>query len=132
MPNWVYNTIENYPKEVYEKYKSDDGEMYIDFNKVIPIPEEVERTISGSINEDAKSLVRFRQYQKEMHTKYPEQDQRDNSMQWDSNNPLKDSISRKAASTTTAVGEVCIENPDQSLNQLLQRDENKWLNNKHK
>lgn len=129
MPNWVYNNIGNYPKEVYEKYKSDDGESDIDFQKIIPIPEEVERTISGSINDQAKSIVRFRQYQEDMHIKYPEQDQRDQRMRWDKNNPLNEDITRKAERTAMSIGEVCIENPEESLNQLLQREENefKWL-----
>ena len=42
MPNWVFNSISNYPEEVHEKYKGEDTD--IDFDKIIPEPESIKRT----------------------------------------------------------------------------------------
>ena len=60
MPNWVFNSISNYPEEVHEKYKGEDTD--IDFDKIIPEPESIKNTPSGSYNGISKSVYRYNQY----------------------------------------------------------------------
>ena len=59
MPNWVFNTLNNYPKEVYEKYKNDEESRAIDFNKIIPEPQEITDAPSTSFNEVAKQIYQY-------------------------------------------------------------------------
>lgn len=119
MPNWVFNTLDNYPKDIYDKYKSED--CAIDFNKIIPEPEEITNTVSGSYNDTAKRIVKYKEYiNKEEY--YDE-----NYIHLDHNNPLRDEVRNIATSTSQAMGDLVIENPDTSLNNLLKEEDNKSL-----
>lgn len=116
MPNWVFNTLNNYPKEVYEKYKSEDRD--IDFNKIIPEPEEITNTISGSINETAKQVYHFNEFAKDL-TEENELDKlRSNE------NPLYYPIREFSECTVNQAGHLAIANPDESLNQILSQSHN--------
>lgn len=115
MPNWVYNTISNYTEDLHEKYKGEDKE--IDFNKIIPEPEEISNTISGSISTDAKQIVAYRDYCQEITDSGREIT---DSIKYDSKNPLKKPIEDIADKALKNIGEVCVENPDKSLNQLIE------------
>lgn len=56
MPNWVFNDLDVDDKEVITKYisKNEEGYEYLDFNKIIPMPEDLEDT-SGC--DDAYSII---------------------------------------------------------------------------
>lgn len=131
MPNWVFNSIGNYPKEVYEKYKSDDGESDIDFNKIIPIPEEYNHTISGSINKDAKDIVDYREYYAKLKEELSTLENSDkilnDRLKYSFENPLQETVRHMADMTAQNVGYLSIENPDKSLNTLLDEDDNKYV-----
>ena len=118
MPNWVFNSISNYPEEVHEKYKGEDTD--IDFDKIIPEPESIKNTPSGSYNGISKSVYRYNQYYENL------SDDEKKHIQYDPKNPLKKELEDKASRTTTAMGELVIENPDKSLNVLLS-DEDKHV-----
>lgn len=112
MPNWVYNTINNYSKDVYEKYT--DGKNAIDFNKLIPEPEEITNTTSGSTAKVAKQIYKYKTWKKntEDHYKY--------------DSPLYNRLNKQANMTAESIGYMCIENPDETLNELVKKDENKY------
>lgn len=62
MPNWVYNKVsfgdEKVLKECMSKYEDSDG-TYFDFNKVIPMPKELDETTSPNRDEKlAKELIK--------------------------------------------------------------------------
>ena len=119
MPNWVFNTISNYTEDLYEKYKGENGE--IDFNKVIPEPEEISNTISGSMSTDAKNVVAYKNYcQKLIESGRELSDYTFWLMKYDHENPLKKPVENIADRTLKNIGEICIENPDKSLNQLIE------------
>ena len=115
MPNWVFNTINGYTPDLYDKYKSDNYE--IDFDKIIPEPEEIKSAPSGSFNEVAKDIVKYKEYKKD-------RDQRI-SFKHDHNNPLRYRVNREAERTYIEIGKAVIENPDETLNNLLKDDKNK-------
>lgn len=125
MPNWVFNTLDNYPKELYNKYKSDDGERDIDFNKIIPEPEEITNTPSGSFNNVSKAIYQYKEYYKDLNSAQK------TYMQYDHDNPLKDMVKDTAYDTITSMGELAIENPDESLHEILDKDDNKFAKNKY-
>lgn len=109
MPNWVFNTLDGYSKELHDKYKSDD--IDIDFNKIIPEPEEITNTPSGNYNRIAKNICAYKEFIKE-------------NKPSDYKNPLADEVKNLANRTTTRMGELAIENPDKSLNVILEDPEN--------
>ena len=115
MPNWVFNTINGYTPDLHDKYKSEDYE--IDFDKVIPEPEEIKLTPSCSFNDVAKDIVKYKEYK-------TDRDQRI-SIKHDYNNPLRDRVNREAQRTYIEIGKAVIENPDKTLNNLLKMDKNK-------
>ena len=47
MPNWCQNEVQGFTKEMYKKYADKNGNF--DFNKLCPMPKELERTISGGV-----------------------------------------------------------------------------------
>lgn len=118
MPNWVFNTLDNYPKELYEKYKGEDRD--IEFNKIIPEPEEISNTPSGAYNDVAKNIYNYKQYINTV-------DKKDMSwIQHDRSNPLREPVRRMAENTTIAMGELVIEDPDTPLKDILDREDNKY------
>ena len=60
MPNWVYNHIGGWSKELHDKYKSETRE--IDFDKVIPMPEEIKDSVSCSYNAPAKQIIEYNKF----------------------------------------------------------------------
>ena len=112
MPNWVYNTINNYPKELYEEYKSDNGESAIDFQKIIPEPEEIINTASGSTEDIAKKIYAFRVYQ-------GDRTELSSPLRYDPKNPLRETIQNIAKTTAEDIGYLAIKNPDKSLNNIF-------------
>ena len=110
MPNWVFNTIDNYDEELYKKYKSEDRN--IDFNKIIPEPEEITNTPSGSWNNIAKNVYKYRKFIEEGNN--PK----------DYNNPLRKQMVEYTDTVCKSIGEKCIENPDKSINDLVKEDKN--------
>lgn len=118
MPNWVFNTLDNYPKELYEKYKGEDRD--IEFNKIIPEPEEISNTPSGGYNDVAKNIYNYKQYINNV-------DKKDMSwIQHDRSNPLREPVRRMAENTTITMGELVIEDPDTPLKDILDREDNKY------
>lgn len=128
MPNWVFNNIGNYPKELHEKYKGEDTD--IDFNKIIPMPEELQHTIAGSISESAKEIVDYRDYyaklKEECSTLEHKEEVLQHQLKYDFNNPLKNTVRNIAENTARSIGYLSIENPDKTLNTLLEDDNNKY------
>lgn len=122
MPNWVYNSLSNYDKSLIDKYGSKDRD--IDFEKIIPEPEEIKNTVSGSVPDTAKKIYQFTQYMEELSTK--ENIDYNQRLRWDQNNPLRNTIKGISENTTQRIGEVAIENPNKSLNQLFKKDEYKY------
>lgn len=118
MPNWVFNNLYNYPKELHDKYKGEDTD--IDFDKIIPEPEEIKNTVSGSYNNEAKEIYQYNQYIKDI----DEKDKKYN-IKYDRKNPLKTPVEKFKDRTVTSIGELVIKNPDDSLNTLLSKEENK-------
>lgn len=118
MPNWVYNNLYDYPKDIYEKYKGEDSDF--DFNKVIPEPEELTKTPSSSYNAIAKNIADYKSY-------IANKDESDTYIQHDRNNPLAKPVRKQAEVTAMNMGDLVIENPDIDLNTLLSDEENKYL-----
>ena len=119
MPNWVYNHISNYTKDLYDKYKADNDKSAIDFDKIIPEPEEIKNTISGSLPETARKIYHFRVQQEDgtfNQTGDPE------SYLRYSNHPLRDDIKILVQRTQEEVADLVIENPDKTLNELLEQE----------
>ena len=108
-PNWVFNILNEYPKEVYDKYKSEDRE--IDFNKIIPEPEEISNSVSSSFNNVAKAIYKYNHKSE------------DESMFL---SPLYKTVKGFRDRVITNVGEKAINNPDKSLNEILKEDDNKY------
>ena len=83
MPNWTYNNVqfigktEDNVKQLQTMLKSDDNEF--DFNNVIPMPNELSDTVSGS--ENAKP-----EWQKEQSKKLKAKYGADNWYDWSINN----------------------------------------------
>lgn len=117
MPNWVFNTINNYTEDLYNKYSNEEGNYAIDFDKVIPEPEEITNTVSGSMNDTAKAVYKYTNYINEAEAKGETL-----NLRWDNNNPLRDRVKREAENTTMAMGELAIENPDDSLHEILDKE----------
>lgn len=115
MPNWVFNTINGYTPDLHDKYKSDDYE--IDFDKVIPEPEEIKTTPNCSFNEVAKDIAKYKEYKTDRDRRV--------SIKHDFNNPLRDRVDREAERAYIEVGKVSIESPDETLNNLLKDDKNR-------
>jgi hypothetical protein len=102
MPNWVYNTVDGYTKELNEKYGSEN--KAIDFQKVIPEPEEITNTVSSGFNDIAKKIYKYNQSKDKISSPY--------------NNPLYKEINSVSDRIESRIGRTCIENPDKSLNEL--------------
>lgn len=115
MPNWVFNTINNYPKELYEKYKNDEEDLDIDFNKIIPEPQEVKDAPSTSFNSIAKNIYKYNEFLKDVPDKH-----KDYAV-CGSSNPLLDPVKNFADNTVNNIGHLAIANPDESLNQILEQ-----------
>ncbi len=47
MPNWCQNEVQGFTKEMFKKYVDKNGNF--DFNKLCPMPKELERTICGGV-----------------------------------------------------------------------------------
>jgi hypothetical protein len=119
MPNWVYNSLTDVPKEVYEKYKSEENDF--DFNKIIPEPEEITNTVVGSYSDIAKKVYTYKNlYNKD-----------DAYLKYDSQNPLRDEVKSFADRNIENVSKLVMNNPDRSLNDLLGEDKNKWIKDHH-
>ncbi len=116
MPNWVFNSIGGYTKDTYEKYKGEDTD--IDFNKIIPQPEELNRTVSGSYNTLGKEIVSYLDYKAELEKQGKEM------TKYDHNNPLYDNLQTFQDSTIRDIGIAAVENPDKSLNEIVKDNEN--------
>ena len=118
MPNWVFNHVGNYSKDLLDKYSTvedDKDPKYLDFNKVIPEPEEITKTISGSINVEAKKVVAYKDWKS----------MTENPSKYDS--PLYKSLKNTADTIAQEIGYEAIENPDKSLNQMVSEEDNKFL-----
>lgn len=116
MPNWVYNVINNYSQDLYDKYKSDDGTRDIDFNKVIPEPEEITNTMSPS-NKTAKNIANYIDYRKTLGN-----DVTNEKLKWCAY--LSKEVQDFAEKTTSEMGKLAIADPDRSLNDILSDKEN--------
>ena len=118
MANWVYNTINGYTKDLYEKYKGE--EEAIDFEKVIPIPDDVKHTLSSTINEKAESAVKFREFSKSVH----EEEEDFVPYRFASiDNPILENVNAYASYAYENIGKRCAANPDKSINQLKEEDD---------
>ena len=115
MLNWVFNTINGYTPDLHDKYKSENYD--IDFDKVIPEPEEIKSTPSCSFNGVAKDIAKYKEYKTDRDKRI--------SIKHDYNNPLRDRVNREAERTYIEIGKAVIENPDETLNNLLKDDKNK-------
>lgn len=120
MPNWVFNNVGNYSKDLLDKYGTVEGEddkdpLYLDFNKVIPEPEEITKTISGSVNDEAKRVAAYKDWKSmaEHPSKY--------------DSPIYKSLHDQADNTAQVIGYKAIENPDKSLNQIVSEEDNKYI-----
>ena len=60
MPNWVFNSIGGYTEDLYNKYSNKEEDRDIDFNKIIPEPEEITNTTSGGFNHIARDIYAYR------------------------------------------------------------------------
>ena len=67
MPNWVFNRVGGYTKDLHNKYKSKHGE--IDFDKVIPMPEEIKDSVSCSYNDIAKRISEYTEFREKNETR---------------------------------------------------------------
>ena len=110
MTNWVYNYLSGYSKEMYDKYKSDDGQRDIDFNKIVPEPKELLDIPCGSFNQTAKNIYQYNQYNKNIGNE---------SVTRFSNMHLRKEMREFANATTNDFGVLAIQNPDKSLNQII-------------
>ena len=115
MPNWVFNTINGYTPDLHDKYKSENYD--IDFDKVIPEPEEIKSTPSCSFNGVAKDIAKYKEYKTDRDKRI--------SIKHDYNNPLRDRVNQEAERTYMEIGKAVLENPDETLNNLLKDDKNK-------
>ena len=116
MPNWVYNSINGYTKDVHDKYCTENRD--IDFNKVIPEPEEITNTVCGSFNKISKDIANYKKYVKNI------EESNYNSIFYDKNNPLREPFDNEMTNTIKDMGELAIESPDESLNTILSKDAN--------
>ena len=113
MPNWVFNSVNGYDKELYDKYKNSDTD--IDFNKVIPEPEEITNTISGSESIIAKEIYDYKTWKETS----------DNNHKY--NSPIYSSMKSKAENITKQIGELSLENQNNSLVEILENENNKFF-----
>lgn len=114
MPNWVFNNLYDYDKELYDKYSS--NKLAIDFNKVIPEPEDIKKTTSGSYNDIAKAVYNYKNYIDEIDN---DKSHHLRPIQCDNNNPLKSHLDTFVSDVNEQVAGLVIENPDKTLNDLL-------------
>ena len=112
MPNWVFNTVSKYDNELYNKYKGEEGQE-IDFNKIIPEPEEIANTISGSINKEARLIKKYNKFMDSVKDK-------ENVSKY--SNPLYSDLKKDADRKAEVIGYSAIENPDKSLNEIRKED----------
>ena len=116
MPNWVYNNITGITPEIYDKYKStyttkEGNEVdTFDFNKIDPMPEELNNTTSPSNNELNRAIYEFKNSEDEV-TKFNAENHINRSYR-DMNNY-----------TLAEIGTRAFDNPDKSLNQILRECE---------
>lgn len=131
MPNWVFNTLQNYTEEMHKKYKGDGREL--DFNKLIPMPEELKNTIAGSTATTAKHIAQYREYMEQMQDK-DDKELLNRTIKYDRDNPIQKDVRNLADNAINRVGELCIENPDKSLNALLKDEKHnsvKYIHDKY-
>ena len=129
MPNHITNVLvissddEQMLNRICDAVSSRTDEEYLigfDFNKVIPEPEEITKTPSGSYNAVAKNIADYKSY-------IANKDESDTYIQHDRNNPLAKPVRKQAEVTAMNMGDLVIENPDIDLNTLLSDEENKYL-----
>lgn len=123
MPNWVFNTLNNYPKGVYEKYKNDEESRAIDFNKIIPEPQEITNAPSTSFNEVAKQIYQYDKFMENV----PENEKSWQATSFDC--PLQKPIRKFADNVVNQMGHLAIAEPDKSLNQIFESDKKPNLKN---
>ena len=118
MPNWVYNSVDNYSKDLYEKYKGETEA--IDFNKVIPEPEELTK-FDSRINDCAKKLYNYDKYIDEVKSDIADKpyNNLNSRLKYDNKNPLHRDLKDFAEYCKSDIADLVIENPDKSLNNLL-------------
>ena len=119
MPNWVFNHISNYTEDLYNKYKSDEAD--IDFNKVIPEPEEITNTPSGSYNDTAKNIYKYKQYRDNLAKGIDIETE----LKYSRNNPLHEEVREFADRAVSTMGALAIQNPDESLHQILDKEKHR-------
>lgn len=124
MPNWVFNRIEGYTPEMMEKYKdtyTDNGKeitVPISFQKIIPMPKELNDIPSGTLAENAKMIHEFEEYKKNK----PEEE-------WNRYDRLKlnDDINRRIDGLYTNVGRMALLEPDRTISDILNDEKNKYI-----
>lgn len=117
MPNWVYNKIEGYTPEMFEKYKevrtNSKGEEVVEaisFQNIIPMPKEFLDIPAGSLANYATMLYDYEQYK----ANTPENER----SRWD-NIEISTFMKNQRESLYSRCGKFAIENPDKTLNEIL-------------
>ena len=129
MPNWVYNSIKGWSKELHDKYKSEGRD--IDFDKVIPMPEEIKDSISCGYNEPAKRISEYTEFKERMRQEHSDDKDFNTALRVRYGNPIKDDVMKFDQKVAVDIGHLCISNPDESLNNLLEKKENSGYKYQH-
>lgn len=129
MPNWVYNSIKGWSKELHDKYKSEYGD--IDFDKVIPMPKEIKESVSCGFNEPAKRISEYKEFKDKNIGNYTDKEVADRILKCSSQNPIRDDVEKLDHRTAIDIGHLCIANPDETLNNLLDKEENSFTKHEY-
>lgn len=129
MPNWVYNSISGYTPEMFKKYSNEEDGRDIDFNKLIPMPKDLEDMPSGSFQHDANAVNQYLRLRKAHEGRIKEfeespDDKKDRYMdsfvyETDLYKMAEGDFKRFYAN----IGMTALSNPDKTLNQLMDQDD---------
>ena len=105
MPNWVYNRIDGFTPEMFEKYKGEGTDF--DFNKLIPMPEELLDMPSGTYADEARDIHEY---------KITKSDSSDSFLY---TTRLNSRFNKHIERVYNTAGQIALANPDKTMNQIL-------------
>lgn len=115
MPNWVFNNISGYTEEMHNKYKNEEEELDIDFNKVIPMPEELNFPDIRPTHENAIAAYEYEQYKN--NAKKP--------FYYHAPSSIRNSMENYYNRNIADFGKMAVSNPDKSLNDIIDNEYDK-------
>lgn len=114
MPNWVYNRIEGYSPEMFEKYKDEESEF--NFDKLIPMPKELLNTPTGTFADMGRDIHEYNAMKENLIA--------EGRPEYIKNSVVGTALNRRFGADLdrfyNRVGQVALAFPNKSMNEILQ------------